>query len=130
MNATTKDTLKKKMADKQFDTSPEDMRRFQLKAEQRAVLKKEYWKQITNPHRHASNEGGTLFDAGVQRFMALKVTGYDHFRPTPRSAGYALGFVVIPIVAYTWLLKSSRDCQEEKYRTGQVAYKDRRFKFI
>lgn len=38
--------------------------------------------------------------------------------------------VVAPIAIYTWMLKAERDSREEKYRTGQVAYKDRRFKFI
>uniref|UniRef100_A0A7R9AYP2 NADH dehydrogenase [ubiquinone] 1 beta subcomplex subunit 4 n=1 Tax=Timema shepardi TaxID=629360 RepID=A0A7R9AYP2_TIMSH len=70
------------------------------------------------------------FDTGVQRFIAMRATGYDHFKPTPKSAGYGLGLVFIPIALYAWLLKSSRDKQEHKYRTGQVAYRDRRFKFI
>lgn len=38
--------------------------------------------------------------------------------------------VVIPIAVYAWALKSERDGREHLYRTGQVAYKDRNFKFI
>lgn len=30
------------------------------KAERRAALRAEYWKQVTNPHRHAAGEGGTI----------------------------------------------------------------------
>uniref|UniRef100_A0A7R9PCZ0 NADH dehydrogenase [ubiquinone] 1 beta subcomplex subunit 4 n=1 Tax=Timema californicum TaxID=61474 RepID=A0A7R9PCZ0_TIMCA len=83
------------------------------------------------PHRPDSpGVLGLKFDTGVQRFIAMRATGYDHFKPTPKSAGYGLGLVFIPIALYAWLLKSSRDKQEHKYRTGQVAYRDRRFKFI
>uniref|UniRef100_A0A7R9CBI0 NADH dehydrogenase [ubiquinone] 1 beta subcomplex subunit 4 n=1 Tax=Timema cristinae TaxID=61476 RepID=A0A7R9CBI0_TIMCR len=75
-------------------------------------------------------DGLPKFDTGVQRFIAMRATGYDHFKPTPKSSAYGLGLVFIPIALYAWLLKSSRDKQEQKYRTGQVAYRDRRFKFI
>lgn len=30
------------------------------KAARRAQLRAEYWKQVTNPHRHASGEGGHI----------------------------------------------------------------------
>lgn len=48
------------MADKQFDISRQDLQILEEKAQRRAVLKQEYLKQISNPHRHASMEGGTV----------------------------------------------------------------------
>jgi len=95
----------------------------------KAAIKKEFQKQVTNPHRHASGEGGALFDPAVQRFMSMKATRYDHFKPTPKSS--LLGFVmlVVPIVGYGWWMKTDREKLEHKYRTGQIAYKDREFKF-
>ncbi|KAL7736469.1 hypothetical protein ACLKA6_019670 [Drosophila palustris] len=93
-------------------------------------LRNEYLKQSSNPFRHATGEGGTVFDAGLARFQSMRVSNYQHFRPTGHSFRMGLFAVVLPIVAYAWALKSERDGREEKYRTGQVAYKDRQFKFI
>ncbi|XP_023720609.1 NADH dehydrogenase [ubiquinone] 1 beta subcomplex subunit 4 [Cryptotermes secundus] len=118
------------MADKQYDVSEATKRSVEAYAKRRAILREEYIKQITNPHRHGTGEGGTLFDSGIQRFMSMRATEYEHFKPTPKTSMYGLGIIVIPIVAYAYLLKTTRDAQEHKYRTGQVAYKDRRFKFI
>ncbi|XP_066993385.1 NADH dehydrogenase [ubiquinone] 1 beta subcomplex subunit 4 [Anabrus simplex] len=117
------------MAADQYDVSAAKRRLLEDKAKQRAILRQEYIKQITNPHRHATGEGGVIFDTGIQRFMSMTVSGYDHFKPTPRSTAWGL-IIVAPIVLYAWWLKSSRDAQEKLYRTGQVSYRDRRFKFI
>ncbi|XP_017474924.1 PREDICTED: uncharacterized protein LOC108365421 isoform X2 [Rhagoletis zephyria] len=99
------------------------------KHEQTQKLRAEYLKQISNPFKHATGEGGTLFDAGLARFQAMRVSNYDHFKPT--GVAFRAGFfaVVLPIVVYAWALKTERAGREHKYRTGQVAYKDRRFKF-
>ncbi|KDR12405.1 uncharacterized protein LOC110836277 [Zootermopsis nevadensis] len=118
------------MADKQLDVKPAEKRAVEAYSKRRVALREEYIKQITNPHRHGTGEGGILFDSGIQRFMSMRATEYDHFKATPKTSLYGLGFVVIPIIAYGYMLKSSRDAQEHKYRTGQVAYKDRRFKFV
>jgi hypothetical protein len=48
------------MADKQYDVSAKDKRLVEAYAKRRAVLREEYIKQITNPHRHGTGEGGTL----------------------------------------------------------------------
>ncbi|KAH8355251.1 hypothetical protein KR093_009523 [Drosophila rubida] len=100
------------------------------KHEHTLKLRNEYLKQSSNPFRHATGEGGTVFDAGLARFQAMRVSNYEHFRPTGHSFRMGMFAVVLPIVAYAWALKSERDCREEKYRSGLVAYKDRQFKFI
>ncbi|XP_011179371.1 uncharacterized protein LOC105210248 [Zeugodacus cucurbitae] len=108
-------------------TEKEFLRR---KHEQTTKLRAEYLKQISNPHRHATGEGGTLFDAGLARFQAMRVSNYEHFRPTGVAFRAGMFAVVLPIAIYAWALKAERDGREQKYRTGQVAYKDRQFKFI
>ncbi|XP_067633530.1 uncharacterized protein ND-B15 [Eurosta solidaginis] len=95
-----------------------------------AKLRAEYLKQSTNPYRHATGEGGTVFDAGLARFQAMRVSHYEHFKPTGKSFRVGFFSVVLPIFLYGWALKTERDGREAKYRTGQVAYKDRKFKFI
>jgi hypothetical protein len=48
------------MGDKQCDVSPAEKRSVEAYAKRRAALREEYIKQITNPHRHGTGEGGTL----------------------------------------------------------------------
>ncbi|CAO1410784.1 unnamed protein product [Diamesa serratosioi] len=93
-------------------------------------LRKEFIKQTTNPHRHAAGEGGALFDTGLARFQAMRVNNYEHFKPTFKSFRTGFLTVVAPILLYAWAIKSERDGREEKCRTGQVSYADRKFKFI
>lgn len=50
----------RKMADKQYDVSEATIRSAEAYAKRRAILRQEYIKQITNPHRHGTGEGGTL----------------------------------------------------------------------
>lgn len=38
--------------------------------------------------------------------------------------------MVFPIVGYAWLLHTKRSEREQQFRNGEVAYKDRLFKFI
>jgi hypothetical protein len=48
------------MADKQYDDSAATKRTVEAYAKRRALLREQYIKQITNPHRHGTGEGGTL----------------------------------------------------------------------
>lgn len=66
----------------------------------------------------------------MYRFQAMRVSHYDHFKPTYKSFKTGFFTVVFPIVAFALAFKYERDSREEKYRNGEVAYKDRLFKFI
>lgn len=66
----------------------------------------------------------------MQRFQAMRVSNFEHFKPTLKSFGTGMFVVVLPIIAYTWFLKYERDTREAAVRTGQVSYRDRKFKFI
>lgn len=59
----------------------------------------------------------------------MRVSGYEHFKPNAKTLR-GLMVVVAPMLLYGYWIKSDRDFKENEYRTGQVAYKDRRFKFI
>ncbi|XP_066943450.1 NADH dehydrogenase [ubiquinone] 1 beta subcomplex subunit 4 [Macrobrachium rosenbergii] len=100
------------------------------RAARKAAIKKEFIKQITNPHRHASGEGGALFDPAVQRYMSMKVTLYDHFKPTVKTSLMGLGLIVLPIIGYGYMMKVQHDAFDHKCRTGQIPYAERKFKFI
>ncbi|XP_013118492.2 uncharacterized protein LOC106095729 [Stomoxys calcitrans] len=100
------------------------------KHEQTMKLRAEFLKNSSNPFRHATGEGGTLFDAGLSRFQAMRVNYFEHFKPTGHAFRIGMGVVVLPIALYAWAMKAERDCREQQYRNGEVAYKDRLFKFI
>ncbi|XP_050690875.1 NADH dehydrogenase [ubiquinone] 1 beta subcomplex subunit 4-like [Eriocheir sinensis] len=106
--------------------SPEAIRE---RAALKVAMKREFQKQVHNPHRHGSGEAGYLFDPAVQRFMSMRATQYDFFRPTPKAS--LLGFlaIVVPIASYAWLLKRDKDQFEAKCRSGQISYADRNYKF-
>lgn len=69
------------------------------------------------------------FDPAIIRHQAMRVSGVEHFKPTSKTLR-ALLMVVVPMVTYGYWIKTDRNAKENEYRTGQVAYKDRRFKFI
>lgn len=60
----------------------------------------------------------------------MSVSNFQHFKPTGQAFRIGMGLVVIPIVVYAWAMKKERQGREQQYRNGEVAYKDRRFKFI
>ncbi|KAF2901015.1 hypothetical protein ILUMI_05155 [Ignelater luminosus] len=107
----------------------ENRKKLEARARRRAVLREEFLKLSTDPRRHAAGEGGAVFDAGIQRFTAMKINTYEHFKPTFRNVRIGLLAMVVPMAIYGYFMKYERDCKEHQYRTGQVAYKDRLFKF-
>lgn len=43
-----------------FELNEEERRLQMQKHQQRLALRAQFWKNMTDPNRHASNEGGTL----------------------------------------------------------------------
>ncbi|CAH1381537.1 NADH dehydrogenase [ubiquinone] 1 beta subcomplex subunit 4 [Tenebrio molitor] len=117
------------MAD-QYDITPERRKVLEENAKRRTVLRNEFLKQVSDPFRHASGEGGTVFDPALTRYQAMRVSTFEHFKPNAKNAGFGMLFAVIPILGYAYLLHTTRSQQEQRYRSGQVAYKDRDFKLI
>lgn len=48
------------------------------------------------------------FDPAIQRFASMRMTRYDHFRPTPKTSLYGLALTVIPFLAITYFIKGKR----------------------
>jgi NADH dehydrogenase (ubiquinone) 1 beta subcomplex subunit 4 len=66
----------------------------------------------------------------MYRFQAMRVSNYEHFKPTFKSFKTGFLCVVAPILVMAYVFQWERKGKEDLYRTGQVAYKDRLFKFI
>nr|CAI5846047.1 unnamed protein product [Callosobruchus analis] len=118
------------MAAQQFDVDPNFRKILEEKAKRRLILREEFLKQRTNPFQHATGAGGTVFDPAIMRYQAMTVSGWDYFKPSGKNAIYGLAFMVAPMFIFGYFLQSTRAKQEAKYRRGEVAYKDRRFKFV
>lgn len=69
-------------------------------------------------------------DEAVLRFQAMNVSHFEHFKPTWISFKKGILFCLAPIVVFGLAMKYERDTREKQIRTGQIAYRDRRFKFI
>lgn len=65
----------------------------------------------------------------MQRFNALKVSGTDFFKTTPKTISIGMLMMVFPMFGFYYILRKERFTREQAYRNGEVAYKDRRFKF-
>jgi len=115
--------------DGQFDVSAKDRRLIEDRAKLRAELRKEFVKQVTNPHRQSGSEGGYLFDSAMQRWMSMRAQQYPFFKRNPKTLLYPL-IVLSTCFGYGHWIKRRREKREITYRTGQVAYKDRSFKFV
>lgn len=70
------------------------------------------------------------FDAAMMRHQAMKQSYVEHFKPSPKTIMRGLGYLVIPTFLLTYTVLKLKDEEERKYRSGEVAYRDRRFKFV
>lgn len=70
------------------------------------------------------------FDPAFQRFQAMRVSHFEHFKPTGRSFRVGFFLVVAPIIFFALAFKTHREGREKKFRNGEVSYRDRQFKFI
>ncbi|XP_037071207.1 uncharacterized protein LOC119107767 [Pollicipes pollicipes] len=114
------------MSSGQYDLPPEERRLIEERRNHRMKLKGQWQKLVSNPHGRQG--GGYVFDPAIQRFMSMRVTQYDTFRPTLGNFFRGVGITAIPILLFCHLMWWDRERLEKKYSTGQVAYKDRLWK--
>uniref|UniRef100_A0A8D9AUE6 NADH dehydrogenase [ubiquinone] 1 beta subcomplex subunit 4 n=1 Tax=Cacopsylla melanoneura TaxID=428564 RepID=A0A8D9AUE6_9HEMI len=96
----------------------------------RMALRNEYIKQLYNPHRHATGEGGILFDPGHQRYMTMSTNRYLYFKPSPKTSFLGVTFILVPFVSICYYMMKWKNDEEHRLATGQVSYKDRWNKFM
>ncbi|KAF6211548.1 hypothetical protein GE061_012061 [Apolygus lucorum] len=87
------------------------------KNQQRAAMKKEYFKLLTNPNAG----GGHVFDPAVQRHGSMRVTRIEHFRETPKNFLGMLLFVALPLAGTVYLIKSRRKLEMIWWRASTFA---------
>jgi len=112
---------------KMYDVSEQEMRAMQERAKIRAAMKAEFQKKVSNPYRGV---GGYIFDPAVQRFMSMRSTHWEQFKPTTKSFALFMAITVLPIALFAWKLEHDQRAKEAKFRRGEVSYKDRQWKFV
>ncbi|ESN94885.1 hypothetical protein HELRODRAFT_87523, partial [Helobdella robusta] len=70
------------------------------------------------------------FDPAVQRFLSMKAHHYEMFKPTPKNFAFAFFGMFLPITLLAWKMEKDRVTLDEKCRRGEIAYKDRSWKFV
>ncbi|XP_028172793.1 uncharacterized protein LOC114361803 [Ostrinia furnacalis] len=110
-----------------YGISDAELNLIKQQAARRAGLRKEFLKQRTNPWKHAS-EAGYVFDKGIQQFMSMKVTQYDHFKPNMRTSLFGICVIVLPMLGYGYLCFNERAQREAKIRSGELRYRERTWK--
>lgn len=58
----------------------------------------------------------------------MQATQLERFTPTRRNMIFGICSIIIPMVSYGMLIKSDRNKQEQKIRSGEIRYRDRLFK--
>ncbi|CAK1585114.1 unnamed protein product [Parnassius mnemosyne] len=114
------------MAEK-YGISEEQYRLIQQQASRRAELRHEFLKQRTNPWKNSA-EAGYVFDPALQKFMSMKATQFDQFKPNKRNSIFGICAIVVPMFVYGYFVWNERNDREQKIRNGELRYRDRLFK--
>nr|XP_012217049.1 PREDICTED: uncharacterized protein LOC105668928 [Linepithema humile] len=106
-----------------YDVSPQEEEIALWRDAKRKQLRELYLKQSEHPTK------SLLFDTGIYRYASAKTSLEVHFIPTALNYLTRMGVVIALITVTALHLKRSRGAKEHLYRTGQVSYADRQFKF-
>ncbi|KAM0729071.1 hypothetical protein ACS0PU_004425 [Formica fusca] len=107
-----------------YNVTPEQREISLWRDAKRRELRELYLKHSGHPTK------SLLFDTGLHRFAATKSSIEQFFVPTVANFITRMGFVVSSIVLTAILIKKRKDAREHLYRTGQVSYADRDYKFL
>jgi len=110
-----------------YDVTADERRAIEERASMKDALRKEYQKRITNPHRGV---GGYVFDPAVQRFLSMRSNHFEQFKPSPKNAAFGFFFTVVPFLFFWYKIEQDKVNLDTKCRRGEIAYKDRDWKFI
>ncbi|CAG9132615.1 hypothetical protein JYU34_017327 [Plutella xylostella] len=110
-----------------YGISEQQLNLIKVQTARRAEMRREFLKQRTNPFKHAS-EAGYVFDPAVQKYISMKVTRFDHFKPNRSNSLFGITAIIIPMCAYAYWIVTDRNAKEQKIRNGELRYRDRLFK--
>ncbi|KAL7672647.1 hypothetical protein ACOME3_007530 [Neoechinorhynchus agilis] len=104
----------------EWDLSAEEKKVISERAAMRQTMKAKYEKLSTDPFQE-----GIVFDPAIQRYMSMKATRLDYYRPVPRNFLIpAIG--IFCAVTFQLLFNRVKNRKEQQYRDGEVTYWERR----
>lgn len=106
-----------------YNVTPEEKEIALFRDAKRRRLRELYLKQAGHPTK------SLLFDTGMYRYVAAKTSIEKHFVPNAINWMTRFGAIVTSIVIVGLFIKKTKEAEEHLYRTGQVSYADREFKF-
>ncbi|XP_070157299.1 uncharacterized protein Nd-b15 [Polyergus mexicanus] len=107
-----------------YNVTPEQREIALWRDVKRRELRELYLKHSGHPTK------SLLFDTGIYRYAAAKSSIDEFFAPTVVNYITRMGFIVGFIVVTAIMFKKRKDAREHLYRTGQVSYADRDYKFL
>ncbi|XP_014209320.1 uncharacterized protein LOC106639989 [Copidosoma floridanum] len=107
------------------DVNAEQAEIMKWRAERRLVLRNQYLKEIHNPN---SGPDGHIFDEQIFRQYATIMGKDSLYKPKPNHF-LKIAAGILAFYAVFKLIRNDRDRKEHLYRTGQISYRDREFKF-
>ncbi|CAL1679197.1 unnamed protein product [Lasius platythorax] len=107
-----------------YNVTPEQREILLWRDAKRKQLRELYLKDSGHPTK------SLLFDTGLHRFAATKTSIEQFFVPTVVNYITRVGCIAGAIIFTAVFIKKRRDAREHLYRTGQVSYADREFKFV
>ena len=107
-----------------YDLSPKQRSILEWKYARRTQLRQKYLKEVLNPSMQVMP-----VDSAVQRLISLR-HNHDYVSNVKFLPHLVFGFVWIGTIYLSGrFLKKMKEDEDHLYRTGQVAYVDREFKF-
>ncbi|XP_006625042.1 uncharacterized protein LOC102675427 [Apis dorsata] len=107
-----------------FDVSPKQREIIQWRDARRKELRQKYLKEVHNPMKQTMP-----METAVMRLNGLRLQ-HEYITRVRLYPHLTSGFILLgSIFATVLLVKKIKDDQEHLYRTGQISYADREFKF-
>jgi len=111
------------MSKKIYDVTPEQREIALWRDAKRQQLREMYLRDAGHPTK------SLLFDEGIHRYASSKAAIETFFVPSVVGYITRVGVVAALVIGTAWGLKTRREKREHMYRTGQISYADRSYRF-
>jgi len=112
----------------QFDASAVEADKVRRRNQIRRQLKNEFNRLHYNPYKLASHV--EILDPAIQRYMAMRASMYDYWKPSWRSFFTYFGLTFLPVFGFGYILMVRKRNFDMKCRTGEIPYELRKHKMV
>ncbi|CAG2106752.1 unnamed protein product [Medioppia subpectinata] len=112
----------------QYHESAQEIERIQRRAQIRRNLKSEFNRIYYNPYKAAAHV--EMLDPAVQRFMAMRATYWQYWKPSWRSFANFFVASFLPIWGWGYFINYKRREFDAKCRTGEIRVHQRQVRAV